>query len=213
MKLFFVFLIFFPIESLSNSCLKVFETPSLNHKKYSAEALENAIKSLSYKDIIANYPSLSLKDEQTLFELYQNKDNRRAFQILFLSNVYLIPYMSKRWRGIIAEEDLYLSQEDTSALLVALTIYDYKKEIRFVTYLYRKGYINLAKKIVIKTDGASRGNPGPSALGLEVLHLKRNLIYADSSYLGDHKTNNFSEYKAVIRALELINTKGLRRKG
>ena len=59
------------------------------------------------------------------------------------------------------------------------------------------------KKIFIYTDGACRGNPGPCALGLQVFDSKNNLIYEESAYLEDQNTNNFAEYKAVIRAFEL----------
>ncbi|MCZ0932285.1 MAG: ribonuclease HI family protein [Oligoflexia bacterium] len=59
------------------------------------------------------------------------------------------------------------------------------------------------KRVFIYTDGASRGNPGPCALGLQVFDSKKNLIYEESSYLEDKNTNNFAEYKAVIRAFEL----------
>ena len=58
-------------------------------------------------------------------------------------------------------------------------------------------------KIFIYTDGASRGNPGPCSLGLQVLDKDHKLVYEESSYLEDKNTNNFAEYKAVIRALEL----------
>ena len=59
------------------------------------------------------------------------------------------------------------------------------------------------KKVFIYTDGASRGNPGPCALGLQVFDSDQNLIYEEASYLEKQNTNNFAEYKAVIRALEL----------
>ena len=59
------------------------------------------------------------------------------------------------------------------------------------------------KKVFIYTDGASRGNPGPCALGLLVFDSKKNLIYEESAYLEDQNTNNFAEYKAVVRAFEL----------
>lgn len=59
------------------------------------------------------------------------------------------------------------------------------------------------KTVVIFTDGASRGNPGPCALGLQVFDEQGLLIYEESSYLEDNNTNNFAEYQAVIRALEL----------
>ena len=206
MKLFFVFFILFSFESFSNSCKKVFETPSLSDEKYSLTALKEATDGLSYKDIISNYPSLSLKDEQALFAIDYNE---RAFQTLFLSNIYIIPYLSKRWRVIIAREGLYLSQPAVIALLSALRNYDYKKETRFVTYLSKRHNMVWPKKVIIYIDGASQGNPGPSALGLVVLNSDRNLIYPDASYLEDHKTNNFAEYQAIIRALELAVEKGV----
>ena len=59
------------------------------------------------------------------------------------------------------------------------------------------------KKIFVYTDGASRGNPGPCSLGVQVFDSDNNLIYEESDYLEEKNTNNFAEYKAVIRALEL----------
>ena len=59
------------------------------------------------------------------------------------------------------------------------------------------------KKVFIYTDGASRGNPGPCALGIQVFDSNQNLVYEESAYLEDQNTNNFAEYKAVIRAFEL----------
>ena len=60
-----------------------------------------------------------------------------------------------------------------------------------------------SKKVFIYTDGASRGNPGPCALGIQVFDSEQKLIYEESAYLEDKNTNNFAEYKAVIRAFEL----------
>ncbi len=51
------------------------------------------------------------------------------------------------------------------------------------------------KKIIIYTDGGSRGNPGPSAIGV-VIGAKQ---YAEFIGVG---TNNEAEYKAVIFALK-----------
>jgi ribonuclease HI len=52
-------------------------------------------------------------------------------------------------------------------------------------------------KIVIYTDGGSRGNPGPAAIGV---------VMSDKEY-GEHlgeKTNNQAEYEAVIFALKKV---------
>ncbi|MDX1608407.1 MAG: ribonuclease HI family protein, partial [Candidatus Spechtbacterales bacterium] len=58
----------------------------------------------------------------------------------------------------------------------------------------------MAKKIEIYTDGGSRGNPGPSALGV-VIGPPIDKGY--SHYLGE-KTNNEAEYEAVIFALKKL---------
>ena len=61
------------------------------------------------------------------------------------------------------------------------------------------------KKVFIYTDGASRGNPGPCAIGLMVFNSQHQLIYEESLYLEDNNTNNFAEYQGIIKALELAN--------
>ena len=60
-----------------------------------------------------------------------------------------------------------------------------------------------SKKVFIYTDGACRGNPGPCSMGLQVFDESKNLIYEEASYLTDSNTNNFAEYSAVIKALQL----------
>jgi ribonuclease HI len=56
-------------------------------------------------------------------------------------------------------------------------------------------------KIIIFTDGASRGNPGPAAIGAVLRDAKGNLLDRISSRIGI-KTNNQAEYTAVIVALK-----------
>ena len=63
--------------------------------------------------------------------------------------------------------------------------------------------ISWPKKVFIYTDGASRGNPGPCSLGLQIFDKNQSLIYEESRYLEDKNTNNFAEYKAVLRALDI----------
>ncbi|MCK4454141.1 ribonuclease HI family protein [Candidatus Parcubacteria bacterium] len=60
------------------------------------------------------------------------------------------------------------------------------------------------KKIIIYTDGGSRGNPGPSAIGVVISDEKGNRLKEYSQYLGDDLTNNEAEYQAVIFALKKI---------
>jgi ribonuclease HI len=50
------------------------------------------------------------------------------------------------------------------------------------------------------TDGASRGNPGPSGLGFVIKDQNGQTVCSNSEYLGT-KTNNEAEYEALIAAL------------
>lgn len=57
-------------------------------------------------------------------------------------------------------------------------------------------------EIHVYTDGASRKNPGPSAIGIIFLDSKGNFIAEHKECIGI-TTNNRAEYIAIIRALEL----------
>ncbi|MFH0969485.1 MAG: ribonuclease HI family protein [Patescibacteria group bacterium] len=55
------------------------------------------------------------------------------------------------------------------------------------------------EKIVMYTDGGSRNNPGPAAIGVYLESLHKQFGH----YIGD-KTNNEAEYEAVIFGLKKI---------
>ena len=59
------------------------------------------------------------------------------------------------------------------------------------------------EKYIINTDGGSRGNPGPSALGVVIKFANGSLKKEYGEYLG-HGTNNEAEYKAVIFGLKKL---------
>jgi ribonuclease HI len=56
-------------------------------------------------------------------------------------------------------------------------------------------------KVIAYADGASRGNPGPSALGAIVYDEAGRELHRASRALG-RGTNNQAEYRAAIAALE-----------
>lgn len=58
-------------------------------------------------------------------------------------------------------------------------------------------------KLVIYTDGASRGNPGLSSYGFSIKDAQGRIIYEEGKYIGI-RTNNFAEYSAVLSALEWV---------
>ncbi len=58
------------------------------------------------------------------------------------------------------------------------------------------------KKIIIYTDGGSRGNPGKAGIGVVFCNEREQIIKKYGEYLGDNLTNNEAEYLAVIFALK-----------
>jgi ribonuclease HI len=58
------------------------------------------------------------------------------------------------------------------------------------------------KKIIIYTDGGSRGNPGKAGIGVVYCNEKGQEIKKFGEYLGDNLTNNDAEYMAVILAFK-----------
>ena len=56
-------------------------------------------------------------------------------------------------------------------------------------------------RIIIYTDGGSRGNPGPAAIGIILTEEKGKVIKEYAQKIG-RATNNESEYEAIIFALQ-----------
>lgn len=59
----------------------------------------------------------------------------------------------------------------------------------------------MSKKFFVYTDGGSRGNPGPSGIGVIILDSRRKKVKETSKYIGE-TTNNVAEYSALICGLE-----------
>jgi len=57
------------------------------------------------------------------------------------------------------------------------------------------------ERLTIFVDGASRGNPGPSAIGAIIKDTQGKTIVHISKVIG-YTTNNQAEYRAIIAALE-----------
>jgi ribonuclease HI len=56
------------------------------------------------------------------------------------------------------------------------------------------------KKIIVYSDGGSRGNPGPAGVGVLLYDNDGNLIESRAEYIGK-QTNNQAEYHALILGL------------
>lgn len=58
-------------------------------------------------------------------------------------------------------------------------------------------------KLIIYTDGASRGNPGHASYGFTISDEEGKLIHQEGKYIGI-ETNNIAEYSGVLNAFYWI---------
>lgn len=58
-------------------------------------------------------------------------------------------------------------------------------------------------RLIINTDGASRGNPGPASIGFIIKSDSGVILHQEGKTIGE-TTNNVAEYTAVLRSLEYI---------
>lgn len=56
-------------------------------------------------------------------------------------------------------------------------------------------------KIILYTDGASRGNPGPAAIGIVLADMTGKIVAEFGEAIGA-TTNNEAEYRALLRGLD-----------
>lgn len=71
----------------------------------------------------------------------------------------------------------------------------------------KKRKTGTAKRIVVYVDGASRGNPGPSAVAAVAFLPSGERLESSSRNIGK-ATNNVAEYKAVLEGLDLARRLG-----
>lgn len=101
--------------------------------------------------------------------------------------------------SIFVTKNIYLKsfyeRKKISGLLLIENIQDISFEIEKDT-----------QPLVINIDGASKGNPGPASIGI-AFYKNKELLKEVSEAIGN-QTNNYAEYTALIRALEISLVEG-----
>jgi len=61
-----------------------------------------------------------------------------------------------------------------------------------------------ARELVLRVDGAARGNPGPAGIGVVIQDAKGQVLETYKLGIG-RSTNNFAEYTALLEGLKLVS--------
>jgi ribonuclease HI len=67
----------------------------------------------------------------------------------------------------------------------------------------RPTVVEPGQHLILRTDGASRGNPGPAAAGVVIESERGKLLAQGKKFLG-RITNNQAEYRALILGLQAV---------
>ena len=173
----------------------------------SLKECQSYIKSSVLSKNIGIIKELNKKTKQTLITNDSKENND-----LFLNESGLINYIDENYPLVFKEQLNYILDEKTIFLTNNLFLYDsfLKQDIKQILLIEDIGLVSfedttINNLIEINVDGASRGNPGESAIGI-VFTRDNKIIDEVSEYLGIH-TNNYAEYTALIRALEISKQK------
>ena len=73
-----------------------------------------------------------------------------------------------------------------------------------VSFDASNGGAHSGARLILHTDGAARGNPGPAAAGIVVERADGDVLVQTGTYLGE-MPNNQAEYRALILGLRAAN--------
>lgn len=205
---------FFPILS-TNVLIANQITPALKDK--TNEELQILIKSIIKNILLENLTNIKsaanlkeinfmkekkFKTKNILITNDSCENNNRFLKESGLENFFTEVYSNINKEDILGKikqnfvfitKNSYLSKAYLSAgcknILLVENIFELSFEPKYNT-----------DSMTVYIDGASRGNPGHSSVGI-VIYNGDNLVKEISEYIGE-KTNNYAEYTALIKALE-----------
>ena len=121
-------------EAAKLACEAPFQTPPFNQEQYSESHLKRAMMSMNYQKILENYPYLEREDEIRLLKLYKKYEDKRSFQVLFLSGVHLVYHVT--WDYINQKGGEYNDyfQVGITAFLKAIEKHDLSRGTRLNKY-------------------------------------------------------------------------------
>lgn len=165
------------------------------------EQPEEALRRYLQSDVGISVESAQLFDAVA----YVDHDDR-DIQYLFL--IYLLPFpdrlklkISKNYSDYLFKSAIEIQQYETTESTSVLIKTAHSSSDSISETAINAKNTSVGRRLIIYSDGGSRGNPGPSASGFIVMDENQNVIHEGGVYLGI-TTNNQAEYHGVRLGLE-----------
>mgnify|MGYP001174148610 CR=1 FL=1 len=170
------------------------------------EQPEDALRRILHSDIGVHMQTVQLYDAVT----YIDRDDRDIQYIVLVYMVALAPghhaiqlggeeYNKYSWSVLssIQQEEV----TDLTSLLLGILQQEPVTDVKDQVDGHYVDNITSPDKVIVYSDGGSRGNPGPSAAGFVILNGQQEIIEQGGEYLGI-TTNSQAEYHGVRLGLE-----------
>ncbi|HYF97069.1 MAG TPA: reverse transcriptase-like protein [Patescibacteria group bacterium] len=147
--------------------------------------------------------------ENSLYKKFKFKNFEEAFS--FIEKIAQIAQSTNHhpeFKSNYDEVEIWLTTHSEGGI----TNKDHKFTQKIDEILSDKGGTKATDLVVAKlfTDGGSRGNPGPSAIGFVILDMEDNVVKKFGKYIGD-TTNNQAEYQALQQGLISAQEEGVKK--
>lgn len=176
------------------------EQPEDALTRYLYDEVGLVVRSVQLFDVLT-YIDHDDRDTQYVFILYLVSLNDSGRKIVLSDN-----YDHYLWRKMSDVQQETLTESSKLLLGISQQTIRSAKAEELISKDVKK---STSEKIIIYSDGGSRGNPGPSACGFIIMNDQEHVIHEGGMYLGI-TTNNVAEYQGVRLGLEKAHELGAR---
>lgn len=170
------------------------DQPEDSLARYLQTDLGLTMRSAQLFDVVS-YIDYDDRDMQYVFILYIVNVEDSTTKVHLSQN-----YDHYQWRGLASLQQETLTESTKLLLGISQQKITSTRENELIGHDVAKDTSDI-HKLIIYSDGGSRGNPGPSASGFIVMNELEHVIHEGGMYLGI-TTNNQAEYHGVRLGLE-----------
>lgn len=178
------------------------EQPEDSLSRYLQTEMGVTLRAAHLLDVVT-YIDHDDRDMQYVFILYSVSIENFATNLALGQN-----YDRYLWKGIAALQQSTLTESTKLLLGISQQTITSVQQNELIGHDVAEDTTDI-QKVIVYSDGGSRGNPGPSASGFVVMNAQEHVMHEGGMYLGI-TTNNMAEYHGVRLALEKALSMGVK---